>query len=73
MRYLEHYARSVAGFVVGSFRPAVSHILQYLKGGLHYLVAFASVNVHQHAYATGVVFVRWVVQSFFFVNVHFLL
>ena len=60
---LKHDARSVTGFLVGTFRSAVLHVFQHLERVVHQFVAFASVNVDNHAYTAGIVFVVGAIES----------
>ena len=58
VRNLEHDARSVARFAVGSLGASVAQVFQNLKGVVNKLMAFAAVYVHHHAHSACVVFVN---------------
>ena len=70
MGNLEQDARPVAGLVVGSFGTAVLHVFQHPEGGIHQFVRLVAVNVDYHAHATGIVFVRRVIQADKSVAIH---
>ena len=59
--YLQHYARAVAGLVVGTLSTAVAHVLEHLQRVVHEFVALASMDVDNHSYAARVVLVATVI------------
>ena len=65
MGNLNHDARAVA--VLADFRSAVPHVLQYLKRIVHQFVALVAVDVHYHSHTTGIMFIRFLVESSFLV------
>ncbi len=60
MRYLEQDTRAVAR-LVARLGTTVLHVLQHLQRLVHQFVALAAVDVHHHAYATGVVLILWLI------------
>ena len=56
MGYLDHDARTVARLVSG-LGTSVLHVLQHAQRLVHQFVALATMYVHHHAYAAGVVLI----------------
>ena len=61
---LYHDTCTVARLVVGAFSSAVFHVFQHPQGRIHQFVRLASVQVHNHSHAAGIVLVRGVIESF---------
>ena len=61
--YLQHYTRTVAGLVVGSFGAAVAHVLEYFQRIVNQFVALIAMNVDNHSDAARVVLVLGIIQS----------
>ncbi len=61
MRDLQQDACTVAGLVIRSFRTAVPHIFQYLKGRLYNVVRFTTMDVYDQSYAASVMLVGRIV------------
>ena len=60
---LQQDSRAIARLIVGAFRAAMPHILQYFQGGLYDLVRLLSMNVYDHSYSTSVVLISGVIQT----------
>ena len=63
VRYLQHDACTVSGLVVGTFRSAVTHILQNFQCGFNQFVGFTAMNVYQHPHTASIVLVGGIVQA----------
>ena len=57
MRNLYHDAGTVSGLVVGTFRPAVFHILQHFQCRVHQFVRLVAMNVYNHSHTASIVLV----------------
>ena len=60
MRNLYQNACTVTRLVT-CFGTAVFHVFKYSQGVVHQFMALAAMNIHNHADATSIVFVRFVV------------
>ena len=63
IRHLNQNTRAVGGLGVGTHRATMGQILQYGEALLDDFVTFLALDVRDKADATGVVFIRWVVQT----------
>ena len=62
---LEHYARSVAGLVVGSLCTSVAHVFQHLQCIVHKFVALVAMDIDNHPHSTCIMLVAGRIQSFY--------
>lgn len=61
VRYLYHYAGSVAGLGVGAFGTSVDHVLKHLQSFFNKLMRFYALDIDEQSYAAGVVLVAAVI------------
>ena len=63
MRYLQHDAGAVSGFIVGTFRSTMAHVFQYFQCRFYQFVRFPSLDIDQHAHSAGIVFIGCLIQA----------
>jgi hypothetical protein len=61
--YLQQYPRAVAGLGLAAHAASVREIFENLYCVLDQFVGFDALNVHEHAYAAGIVFKGRIVQA----------
>ena len=70
--YLYHDTRTVTG-LVACLGATVFHVLKHLQCIVNQFMTLATMNIHHHAHAAGIMFILTLVESFSFASFHIIL